>query len=45
MKLRRRARLETLVPIASMGDIAFLLIIFFMLATMPIKDSYLKENS
>jgi len=41
MKLRRRARLETLVPIASMGDIAFLLIIFFMLAA-NIKESKIK---
>ena len=43
MKLRRRARLETLVPIASMGDIAFLLIIFFMLAA-NIKESKIQYS-
>lgn len=41
MRLRRRARLEPLVPIASMGDIAFLLIIFFMLAA-NIRESKIK---
>ena len=33
MKLERRQRLAPAVPIASMGDIAFLLIIFFILTS------------
>jgi biopolymer transport protein ExbD len=37
---RRRERLKPLVPIASMGDIAFLLIIFFMLTSNFIKEAH-----
>jgi len=38
MGVRRKRRLPAIVPLASMGDIAFLLIIFFILAGIP------KEN-
>ncbi len=35
MGVRRKRRLPMIVPITSMGDIAFLLIIFFILAGIP----------
>jgi len=35
----RRKRMQALVPLASMGDIAFLLIIFFMLTATFMKDA------
>jgi biopolymer transport protein ExbD len=38
MSRRRRRATATIVPVASMGDIAFLLIIFFVLATTFAKD-------
>ena len=38
MKKRRRRRTTILVPVASMGDIAFLLIIFFMVCSRFAKD-------
>jgi biopolymer transport protein ExbD len=43
----RKRRLKIFVPIASMGDIAFLLIIFFMLTSNFMKESHieLKEAS
>ncbi len=41
MRLQRRKRLDVLVPIATMGDIAFLLIIFFILATTMIREANL----
>ncbi len=37
-KRRRRKRVAILVPVASMGDIAFLLIIFFMVCSQFAKD-------
>ncbi|MHC4885624.1 MAG: ExbD/TolR family protein [Planctomycetota bacterium] len=36
--MRRKKRLKPVVPIASMGDIAFLLIIFFMLTSNFMKN-------
>ncbi len=43
MKLeRKKNRIPILVPIASMGDIAFLLIIFFLLTSNFIKESHVK---
>ncbi len=43
MKLpRRRRRDRPLVPLASMGDIAFLLIIFFMVTSIFIQEAHLK---
>jgi len=38
--LRRGRRIPAMVPIASMGDIAFLLIIFFMLTSNFIKEAH-----
>ena len=38
MGVRRKTRAKAIVPLTSMGDIAFLLIIFFILASIP------KEN-
>ncbi|MBT3200220.1 MAG: biopolymer transporter ExbD [Phycisphaerales bacterium] len=35
MGVRRKKRTPAIVPLASMGDIAFLLIIFFILASIP----------
>jgi len=35
MSVRRKRRISARVPLASMGDIAFLLIIFFILASIP----------
>ena len=35
MSVRRKRRIPARVPLASMGDIAFLLIIFFILASIP----------
>jgi biopolymer transport protein ExbD len=37
--IRRRRRLPTVVPVASIGDIAFLLIIFFMLTSQFMKQA------
>ena len=42
MSIKRRAHLETTVPTASMGDIAFLLIIFFLLTTSFAKEKQVK---
>jgi len=42
MSIKRRARLELTVPTASMGDIAFLLIIFFLLTTSFAKEKQVK---
>ena len=39
MSVRRRSKLKPMIPLASMGDIAFLLIIFFMLTS-----SFMKNN-
>jgi len=35
MGVRRKRRIPAIVPLTSMGDIAFLLIIFFILASIP----------
>ncbi len=37
---RRRKKMKISVPIASMGDIAFLLIIFFMIASNFVKEAH-----
>ncbi len=37
--IRRKKRLQPLLPLAAMGDIAFLLIIFFILATTLVQIS------
>ncbi len=42
MKLKRKERAKLLIPTASMSDIAFLLIIFFMLTTVFRKEIGLK---
>ncbi len=43
MKLeRKKNRIPILVPIASMGDIAFLLIIFFLLTSNFIKEKHVR---
>jgi len=39
---RKRQPLKPLIPIASMGDIAFLLIIFFMLTSNFIKEAHVQ---
>ena len=44
MMLRRGRRIPAKVPIASMGDIAFLLIIFFMLTSNFIKEAHVKVD-
>ena len=42
MSLRRARRIPIMIPVASMGDIAFLLIIFFMLTSNFIKEAHVK---
>lgn len=42
MKLKRRKRRSPFIPVASFGDIAFLLIIFFMLASVFMKESHIE---
>lgn len=42
MKLHRRRKMEISVPTTSMGDIAFLLIIFFMVCSNFVKESGIK---
>ncbi len=42
MKLKRKERAKLMIPTASMSDIAFLLIIFFMLTTVFRKEIGLK---
>lgn len=39
MSIRRRRKIKMILPLASMGDIAFLLIIFFMLTSSFMKNS------
>ena len=39
-RARKRNRLAVMVPVASMGDIAFLLIIFFMLTSNFLKEAH-----
>lgn len=39
MPIRRRKKTKLLIPLASMGDIAFLLIIFFMLVADFMRDN------
>ena len=41
MKISRRNRSQLFIPIASMGDIAFLLIIFFMLTSIFLQEAHL----
>lgn len=42
MKRRRRQKRDVIIPVASMGDIAFLLIIFFMVCSNFVKESAIK---
>lgn len=42
MRMRKRRRNAVMVPVASMGDIAFLLIIFFMVCSNFAKEAGLK---
>ena len=42
MSPARRRRLKPLIPVASMGDIAFLLIIFFILTSNFMKEAHIK---
>ena len=37
-KIKKKAKPETLIPTASMSDIAFLLLIFFMVSTVFVKE-------
>lgn len=41
--IRRRKKMKIAVPVASMGDIAFLLIIFFMLTSQFMKQINIEE--
>ncbi len=43
MKLKRRHTARAFVPTASMGDIAFLLIIFFMLTSNFVREKNIKQ--
>ncbi len=43
MGVRRKKRTKAIVPLTSMGDIAFLLIIFFILASIPKGDVKLTQ--
>lgn len=45
MKMPRRRRNNVTVPLTSMGDIAFLLLIFFILCSNFIKESNIKYES
>ena len=45
MERRRKNRLSVMVPTSSMGDIAFLLIIFFMLTSKFMKESHIEYKS
>ena len=42
MKLRRKKRKIPVVPVTSFGDIAFLLIIFFMIASVFMTEGHIK---
>jgi biopolymer transport protein ExbD len=42
MRIHRRKRMNMIVPVTSMGDIAFLLIIFFILTSNFMKESHLE---
>ena len=42
--IRRKKRMQPVIPLASMGDIAFLLIIFFMLTSTFMKDANVKHE-
>ena len=44
MKLKRRDRVKPKVPFAPMGDIAFLLIIFFMITSVFIKEAHVEVS-
>ena len=44
MKLERRIKSHATVPVASMSDIAFLLIIFFMVSTTFMKEAGIKAE-
>ncbi len=41
MKLKRRSRKSAMVPLTSFGDIAFLLIIFFMVASVFMREQHI----
>ena len=41
-KIKKSARPETLIPTASMSDIAFLLLLFFMVSTVFVREKGLK---
>lgn len=43
--MAKRRRPQILVPLASMGDIAFLLIIFFIVVSQQVRDPYVKVES
>lgn len=44
MKIRRAKRRAPYVPTASFGDIAFLLIIFFMVASVFMREAHIKST-
>jgi biopolymer transport protein ExbD len=44
MKIRRPRRRQPLVPLTSFGDIAFQLIIFFVLASVFMKESHIRSR-
>ncbi len=44
MKIARRRRRQPLLPLTSFGDIAFQLIIFFVLASVFMKEAHIKSR-
>jgi len=44
MKLKRRSMKKALVPLTSFGDIAFLLIIFFMVASVFMREQHISAT-
>ncbi|MBN2461784.1 MAG: biopolymer transporter ExbD [Candidatus Cloacimonetes bacterium] len=44
VKIRKKTKAETLIPTASMSDIAFLLLLFFMVSTVFVRERGLKVN-
>ncbi|MBC8384522.1 MAG: biopolymer transporter ExbD [Candidatus Cloacimonetes bacterium] len=43
-KIKKKTKAETLIPTASMSDIAFLLLLFFMVSTVFVREKGLKVN-
>ncbi|MBN1949013.1 MAG: biopolymer transporter ExbD [Candidatus Cloacimonetes bacterium] len=43
-KIQKKTKAETLIPTASMSDIAFLLLLFFMVSTVFVREKGLRVN-